>query len=107
MPSDPVAAPVPPDAPVVSDTTKVTTTTATPVGTAGGARVVQEVVQQSSPGIRTSEFSLTLISLVVGLAMMAWGAYKGNDGMVIIGGAISGVTTGGYSVGRGLAKRPA
>ena len=59
-----------------------------------------------SPGARSSEFILTLVSTIIGALMMAYGAYKGNDSMVMLGGSMSGVSTGAYSLSRGLAKRP-
>jgi len=61
----------------------------------------------ASPGSRSSEFVLTIATTVIGALMMAYGAWKGNDSMVMLGGSMSGISTTGYSLSRGLAKRPA
>ena len=61
----------------------------------------------ASPGSRSSEFVLSVGSFLLGAGMIVYGMLKGNDSMVMFGGSISGISTSGYSIARGLAKRPA
>ena len=59
----------------------------------------------AKPGPKTTEFWITLVCLVVGSCVSAWGASKGNEAITAVGGAIAAVPAGLYSVSRGIAKK--
>lgn len=56
------------------------------------------------PGVKSTEFWLTIITTVFGLALLAYGVVSGNDTALVVGGGIAGIPIAGYSIGRGNAK---
>lgn len=44
--------------------------------------------------------------MAVGLFLVVYGAVTGNETFMIVGGGIAGVPVAGYSIARGIAKRP-
>lgn len=59
-----------------------------------------------TPGWKTTEFWRTLIADVAGFGLIVYGVIKANETAIAIGGGIVGLSTAGYSVSRGLAKKP-
>lgn len=55
-------------------------------------------------GFQTSEFIVSLIPILGGIALIIIGAIKGMDSLVNTGMLLSGIGSGGYSLSRGLAK---
>lgn len=91
---------MPDDAPVLKPVSVTETSNST-------GSTTSTIVTSASPGARSSEFVLSVGSFLLGAGMIVYGMLKGNDSMVMFGGSISGISTSGYSIARGLAKRPA
>lgn len=56
------------------------------------------------PGVKSSEFWSTMLVQVLATAVIAFGMWKGSDGILAFGAILSGVAQGSYNVSRGLEK---
>ena len=65
----------------------------------------QSPQKQTKPGYKTTEFWVTMVTLAVGLGLLAYGVVSGNNTAVAVGAGLSGVQSAGYSASRGLAKK--
>ena len=63
-----------------------------------------EFTHKGKPGHTTTEFYGTLLVHVVGLLLVAYGMFKGSDGLAEFGAILMGVTQGSYNVGRSMEK---
>ncbi len=59
---------------------------------------------ETKPAVQTTEFWKSLSTMIVGAGILALGLYKANDTLVYTGMALLGVTSGAYSLSRGMAK---
>lgn len=60
---------------------------------------------ETKPGTKTTEFWQSIIVGAIALLVMAFGMWKGSDGVVGFGSILMGMSQGAYSVSRGLAKQ--
>lgn len=67
---------------------------------ADNAKPTKEV----KPGIKSTEFWMTVGLLAVGVGMLIWGAVSGKDSLVQTGIGLMGAAGVAYPVARGLAK---
>lgn len=58
------------------------------------------------PGYKTSEFWQSMIVTVAGAACFVWGVVKSDNSAMMAGLGVMGVSSGAYSLSRGVAKRP-
>ena len=58
----------------------------------------------TKPGYKTTEFWIAVPTAVVGLGMIAFGAYKGSETMMTVGMTLLSTASAGYGISRGLAK---
>jgi hypothetical protein len=58
-------------------------------------------------GAKSTEFWLTLLVNAVGVALLAYGAAKGNDTLAAVGGVLIAVAQGTYTLGRSGVKKAA
>lgn len=63
-----------------------------------------EAAEKLRNGPQTSEYRLTVLTGCLGTVLGIYGALKGNDMLVMLGGAMVAGPTGLYSLARGLAK---
>lgn len=68
-------------------------------------RRAMEVGASGKPGYRTTEFWVTTALFLFGTGISIYGASKGNDTLVTVGGGMASLSGFGYSVSRGMAKR--
>ena len=59
---------------------------------------------QPSSGLKSTEFVLTVLGLVVGVGLILLGVFKGQDTLVQYGLGLVGANTVGYTVGRSAVK---
>lgn len=59
------------------------------------------------PGVKTTEFWITIVTAVIGMALLTYGVVTGKEIAIIIGGSMAGVPVAGYSVSRGSVKNAA
>lgn len=72
------------------------------------AKKLQELAQAAvKPGKKSTEFWITVAAHMVGLALAAWGAHKGNDTITAIGGILLAISQGTYTMGRSAVKKAA
>lgn len=64
----------------------------------------QEQTQEIKPGVKTSEFWITILNNVVGLGLLVYGLVADNDTAATIGASLSGLTTSAYTLARSKAK---
>lgn len=57
-----------------------------------------------TPGMKTSEFYMSLVSIVIGIALLVMGAIRGDQNMISTGAAMIAGSAGAFSVARGIAK---
>lgn len=57
-----------------------------------------------TPGMKSSEFLLALIPNFLGLVLVVFGLYKGQEGLVTTGMVMLTGSSAGYSLSRGLSK---
>lgn len=63
-------------------------------------------VETTKPGWKTSEFWQSLIVTLSGSVILIIGAVRNDNTLMIVGGGMMGVSSGGYSIARGMVKRP-
>lgn len=73
--------------------------------TESGDEIVRQTVD-TKPGIRTTEFWLTIAAGVAGIGLTVWGAVSDNTEALIIGGSLLTISFPAYTFTRGLSKRP-
>ncbi len=61
----------------------------------------------TKPGIKTTEFWGSLLVHIAALCMIAFGTWKGSDGLANFGAILMGVTQGTYNLGRAYEKKGA
>lgn len=66
--------------------------------------VETEIKTSGKPGVKTSEFWLTLVVKLVAILLIAYGMWKGSDGLVEFGGVVMALSSGAYAVGRSIEK---
>lgn len=58
------------------------------------------------PGYKTSEFWQSMIVTAAGATAFVWGIVKGDNSAMMAGLGVMGISSGAYSLSRGVAKRP-
>lgn len=66
---------------------------------------MSEEVKEVKPGYKTTEFYLTALAMVVGLALASGLIGEGTHAEKIVGFVVSTLNALGYSVSRGIAKK--
>ena len=61
--------------------------------------------QPLKPGAKTSEFWLSLVSVLIGVALVVVGEARESAALVELGGLILAMSGTGYALSRGIAKR--
>lgn len=62
-------------------------------------------VSTAKPGVKTTEFYLSALAMVLGVVLIVLGVLKTNERLIEIGAILSGVSNVSYGIARGLAKR--
>lgn len=57
------------------------------------------------PGWKTTEFWVAILTVAAGLGLLVYGAVSENETALAVGGALAGLSGGGYALSRGVAKR--
>jgi len=66
-----------------------------------------EITSPTKPGVKTTEFWKSIAVHLVALMVIAFGIFKGSDGLVGFGSILMGLTQGSYNIGRSMAKKGA
>lgn len=69
-----------------------------------GLEIRSTVESNYKPGVKTSEFWKSLVVNLIATLIIAYGLWKGNEGIAGFGTILLGFTTGTYNIGRSMEK---